>query len=184
MVEDLMNYNVLLVSKALDTLSKESDEDSFDSAQVVINAFHSLEPPSQVATRPNHPGEDQSALSQTFHEDVIFKDDGDRVATVVRGVRYVKVGTWKVWREIDPKNKKVSRIWFTHYLLQGLNAGVRNREFFVEYDQYLTPRGFAYVDEPIRVFKLAFFALYRKNIVVRLGRVRNPDEGLRFTTRN
>ena len=172
-----MKYDVLLVAAALDQLSKESQVGSFDNAQIVVDAFHNLEPRGYAITEVTHTKKGGSTQGQTNLGNVSVEDNDEEV-TDVRGVKYTRVGKWKIWREIDEKKKNVSRIWFVHFLSQGVHEGARDREFFVEYDENLVPKGFAYMGERKQVFHFWFISVFKRPIVVVFGEVCDTKDSM------
>ncbi len=165
-----MKYDVLLVAAALDELSKESKVGSMDNAQIVVNAFHDLEPRELIVAEVTRTKKGSSTEGQTNLGNVSLKHEDERV-TDVRGVKYARVGKWKIWRSVDRKRKSVSRIWFVHFLSQGVHDGARDREFYVEYDQNLVPKGFAYMGEIQQMFRFFRFTFFKKKTVVVFGEV-------------
>jgi hypothetical protein len=170
-----MKYDVLLVAAALDELAKESSVGSLDSAQIVVNAFHDLKPCDSVITEMSHTEQGGSTQGHTDLGNVTLNDK-NREVTDVRGVNYTRVGKWKIWREVLKKKRNVSRIWFVHFLSQGIHDSVKDREFFVEYDENLTPKGFAYMDNLKQVFKFWFLTIYQMNSVVVFGEISSHVE--------
>jgi hypothetical protein len=161
-----MKYDVLLVAAALDELAKESKIGSLDSAQIVVDAFHDLEPRGPRITETTYTKKGGSTEGQTNLGNVSLEDKDERV-TDVRGVKYTRVGKWKIWREIDKKNKK--RICFAHFLSQGVHNSLRDREFFVEYGENLVPRSFAYMGEWEQVFNFWFVTIFERSAIVVFG---------------
>jgi hypothetical protein len=162
-----MRYDVLLVAAALDELSKESEVGSLDNAQIVVNAFHDLEPRATLVTEIEHTKKGGSTQGHTDLGNVNIKDKDEKV-TDVRGVKYTRVGKWKIWRgSVAMKNT----IWFTHFLSQGVHDGVRDREFFIEYDENLVPKGFAYIGEREEVFRFWPLTVSKRKTVPVFGEI-------------
>jgi hypothetical protein len=172
-----MKYDVLLVAAALDELSKESQTGSLDSAQIVVNAFHSLEPCRSIVTEVTHTKKGGSTQGQTDLGNMSVENKDEEV-TDVRGVKYTRVGKWKIWRVVDNKKKNISRIWFVHFLSQRVHEGTRDREFFIEYDENLVPKGFAYMGERRQVFHLWFITILKRSTVIVFGEVCDPEDGV------
>lgn len=178
-----MKYDVLLVAAALDELSKGSQTGSLDSAQIVVNAFQNLEPRGPVITELTHTKKGGSTQGQTNLGNVSLEDKDEEV-TDVRGVKYTRVGKWKIWRAINKNNKNISRIWFVHFLSQAVHEGARDREFFVEYDESLVPKGFAYKGERKQVFRFWFITIFKKPTVVVFGEVSDPGDDIVISIRS
>lgn len=168
-----MKYDVLLVASALDELSKESDTGSFDNAQIVIDAFHDLKPRGTIITEVTRTKKGGSTQGQSNLGNVSLEDKDEKI-TNVRGVTYTRVGKWKIWRDVDEKNTSISRIWFVHFLSQGVHEGARDREFFVEYDEGRVPKGFAYVGDRKKAFHFWFINIFKRPTIVVFGEVSGP----------
>lgn len=174
-----MSYDVLLVAAALDELSKESQVGSFDNAQIIVNAFHHLKPRSLLVTEMSKTKKSGSTQGQTNLGNVSL-DHQDEEVTNVRGVKYTRVGKWKIWREEDEK-RGMLRIQFVHFLSQGVHDGLRDREFFVEYDKNLAPKGFAYMGGRKELFHFWFVTIYTCPVVVVFGEVCSSRERITIT---
>lgn len=168
-------YDVLLVAAALDELSKGSQTGSLDSAQIVIDAFHKIALRGPLIIKQTYTKKGGSTEGYTDLGNVSLDEKDERV-TDVRGVQYTRVGKWKIWREIDKKKKNISRIWFVHFLSQGVHEGVRDREFFLEYDSTLSPKGFGYRGEPKQVFHFWIIILYKIPNIVVFGEICAEDD--------
>lgn len=163
----------LVVAAAIERLIA-LDDASGENANIIISAFCNMKQRGPVVVEVKGVKEGGSVEGMTEHGNASFQDKDETVHTL-RGLNEERIGKWIVWRETRSHwlfgtlfglGKK--QIWFHHFLSQDTDSE-RDRRYFLEYRDDLSPVAFGYIGDPELWLSLGKFSLYRETVIVKLG---------------
>lgn len=167
----------LLVASAIEKLVSQEDT-SFESAQIIIDAFKELKVTNSSVTIKGVKTGD-SAEGLTEHGNVTL-EHGEQMSTFERGVYKERVGKWIIKKNVTRENLHFWRkhtLLFIHHFLYQETGSEKYRRYFLEFNRNFQPVAFGYIGDPEPFLSIGNFSIYFQPPIVLLGETRLPKEG-------
>ena len=168
----------LVVAAAIERLVALDDANG-ENAKIIISTFFNMKKCGAMVIKEKGTKEGGSVEGMTEHGNISVQDKDEKINSV-RGLNEERVGKWIVWRDVEVHwlfgrlfSFGKNQIWFCHFLSQDTNSE-RDRNYFLKYDNDLSPIAFGYIGDPELWFSLGKFSIYRETIVVQLGQTKMP----------